>query len=108
MLAHRVIVGMIIKMHIRHRQPVLVFLVMIQGNAIGFTRHVFAHNPQPCCSRVGVHVRRKIAAPASRVKKRGIKRQTKRDGLQFITANKTTLVIMAGLILYDAGMVVPR
>jgi hypothetical protein len=49
-LTHRLIIGMVVKVHVRDRQAVLILNTLVEGNSIGRAGHVLANNPHapPC------------------------------------------------------------
>jgi hypothetical protein len=45
MIAHRNVVGVIAEVHVGNGQTVFVFLVLVQGDAVVFLRHIFTDYP---------------------------------------------------------------
>ena len=57
-------------MHIGHRQAPLILDVMVEGDAVGFLRHILADDPHPRHVLVCVEGSGEFAAPGTGIEER--------------------------------------
>ena len=102
MRAHRNVVGMIVVMHVRHRQTELVLLGRVQRDAVRLLRHVLADDPQAGHVGVVVDGLGELAAPRARLEEGDDERQADRKRLQLVTTDEAALGIVARFVRDDA------
>ncbi len=88
MIAHGGIVGVVAFVDHRYRQTVLILFGGMQGNAVGFHRQILAADPQPRHMIVFLQSRTYLTAPAAGLQEGGHKRQSQRQYLQLVAADK--------------------
>ena len=102
MVTHRDIVTVIAEVHVRDRQTKLVLLGRVQGNTVGFLRHIFTDQPHTCHVVVRIHRVREITAPITWVQEGCHERYAERQRFHFIATDETTLRIKTRFVLDDA------
>ena len=101
--AHRHVVGVVVEVDVRDRQPVLVEHVGVQRDPVGRLRHVLAHDPQPGRVLVAVHDLGELRAPGTGVGEGSEEGRAQRQGLHVVAPDEAALLPQARLISDDAG-----